>query len=102
MKLNNVLDELSHVFATRWVESLGWGHVSREDPKPWASDVLMFLMPGADSDVAFPSMAIGAPVSHLTNPSLSGPEEKEFWPDSHIGSLRRECPPSRLIGAVAS
>lgn len=76
MKLNNVLDELSHVFATRWVASPGWGHVSREDPEPW-------LMPGADSD-------IGVPVSHLTNPSLSGLEEKEFWPDSPIGSLRRE------------
>lgn len=39
-------------------------------------------MPGADSD-------IGVPVSHLTSPSLSGLEEKEFWPDSPIGSQAR-------------
>lgn len=100
MKLNNVLDELSHVFATRWVATLGWGHMSREDPEPWASDV--WLMPGADSDILSHSMAIGLPVSHLTNPGLSGPEEKESWPYSHIGSLRGECPPSGLVGAIAS
>lgn len=99
VKLNNVLDELSHVFASRWVDSPGWGHVSREDSKPWDSDV--WLTPGADSDGAFPQHGHRAPVSHVTNPGLSGPKE-ESWPDSHMGSLRRECPPSGLIDATVS
>jgi len=56
VKLNNVLDELSHVFATRWEAPPRQGHVSREAPEPWVSDI--WLMPGAELRLRHSSLTL--------------------------------------------
>lgn len=97
MKLNNVLDELSHVFATRWVACPGWGRVSRAGHEPWAAAGLV----QGQSECSFPTAWPQSAREPAPAPPHE-PEEKKFWPDSHIESLRREHPPSGLVGAVAS